>query len=116
VVPNGAASNHGIYPPSRPESNPDRREEENTEAAFLTKSTVWMHEREWRTVNYDPAPRDFPFPSDKLTVIILGFRMADAARGEVSRLAALGGLNVAVYQSRLRETEYKMQLEPIFAL
>jgi DUF2971 family protein len=98
------------YSIKRPKFDPDRSYQENAEAAILTKSIDWMYEHEWRILELSTGPATYRFPTDKLTGLILGYRMERKARDEVLELVAEGTPGLRIYESLPNDREYKMRL------
>jgi hypothetical protein len=88
-----------VYSVKRPIFDPDRSYGENAEAAVLTKSVGWMYEREWRILELYTGEGNYPFPSEKLTGLILGYRMEKKARDEVLELVAKGAPGIRIYEA-----------------
>jgi len=102
-----------VYSTKRGSFDPDREPGENAAAAILRKSIDWMYEGEWRIVEPYARPAHYTFPSDKLTGLILGYRMEKKARDEVLELVAEGAPGLPIYEALPSEREYKMRLDPL---
>jgi len=72
------------YSPHYPQLNWFRMgDEERARAAFLTKSSLWQYEREWRLVDLHSGAGLRRFPPDALTAIVLGCEMGPDAESRI---------------------------------
>jgi hypothetical protein len=67
-----------------------------------------MYEREWRIIEPSIGAANFTFPSNKLTGLILGYRMEKTDRDEVLKLVDKGATKLRIYEALPSEDKYKM--------
>lgn len=99
----------------------------NEEDFFLTKSSHWEYEAEWRmmipladatksiTVG-DESICLFEFPKDAVKSITFGAKMIEAASREIMNDVAFaeGYENVQFFQAKIHPTHYKLTLEEVW--
>lgn len=102
-----------VYSAKRGSFDPDKEPGENAAATILRKSIDWMYEHEWRIVELYAGPANYTFPSDRLTGLILGYRMEEKARDQVLELVAEGAHGLRIYEALPSEREYKMRLNSL---
>lgn len=87
---------------------------------LLNKSTVWNYENEFRLINREVVAGDdntvlLDFEPSSLTSVILGSKIdpvhKDKLELEISKFNKKHGLNIEVFESRLSETEYKIEVK-----
>lgn len=87
---------------------------------LLNKSTVWSYENEFRVVNRGNISGDkdselLEFDPSSLTSVILGTKIDQIHRKkleiEINKFNKQHGLNVEIFESRLSETEYKIEVK-----
>ncbi|MGA9822359.1 MAG: DUF2971 domain-containing protein [Desulfobaccales bacterium] len=83
--------------------------------ALLTKSNHWNYEKEWRVVNSPaeggPGPKPFHPPS--LTGVILGALISPENKHQVMELIKRYPTKLSLYQAKLNEIRFKVDIEPI---
>lgn len=91
---------------------------------FFRKSTEWSYEREWRFVRYlqeadevieaEPSPIHlYGLPPDLITGIIIGVGVEHEKRVGLMELCSAAPLeHVTVYQTRLCDKSYKLEIHP----
>ncbi len=99
-----------VYSDKRPTFDPNGTEEENVEAALLTKSADWAYEREWRIIDQHIGKANCPFPPELLTGIIFGSSISGADRQQIRKWVSERGLRVSFYNAVLNEREWKLDV------
>jgi len=79
--------------------------------SFLTKSTDWAYEEEWRLTSKEPGHIDFP--PEALLGVILGCRMSDTERQQILAWNATRHPPVKIYQTIMHEREFKLQIHNV---
>lgn len=101
-----------VYLDKRPTFNPKGTEEENVEAALLTKSPDWKYESEWRIIDQYHGKANCSFPSERLTGIVFGRRVCSADRQQIPKWVSEKGLKLRFYDAALNEREWKLDVVP----
>lgn len=87
---------------------------------LLNKAKVWNYENEFRLTNREDVSSDsntvlLDFEPSSLTTVILGSKIDPVHKQklelEISKFNEKHGLNVEVFESRLSETEYKIEVK-----
>ena len=81
---------------------------------FLTKSTHWAYEKEWRLIDFpiDGQPRygSRNFAPHALIGVILGCKMNDDCRGEILALVKQREPVPSIYQAAKKDREFALQI------
>ncbi len=95
--------------------------EMNSEDVFFTKSIHWAYEKEWRILqildnaDYKDDPIYlFKFQTAAVKEIILGDKIADSEKNNILKIINANYDYVTIYQSKIDESEYKLNFEKIF--
>lgn len=102
------------YPEEYPEVNlfdPDKRR--SVDSTLLTKAAAWKHESEWRFIDYRGTHGVRVFAPDLLTEIILGAKISATDRDAVIGWVEQSPCRPALYEARLKEREYGLDIVPI---
>ena len=86
--------------------------EEWVEAAFLTKSSRWSYEYEWRIVEPDKGPGKYIFPGELLKSVILGCMMQDENKVKIKKVLARRPHSVKLYEAKQKRGEFALELVP----
>lgn len=83
---------------------------------IYTKSAAWAHEREWRIYSGDGRNKDAPhedivFGSKELTGVILGCRMPEADRSNLSALIRRSYPDAEILQASIIDHKYEIELK-----
>jgi hypothetical protein len=116
------------YAPERPQVtlfDPDAVPEEFVlslvSSFFLTKSTEWEYEQEWRMILPVPEVPDpytamhlFPFPPTLVTGLVFGCRMPPGRKQGILELLDSGELykHVAIYEASIDEMRFAVNVSP----
>jgi len=79
--------------------------------SFLTKSTAWEYEEEWRLTSKQPG--HINFPPEMLVGVILGCRMSDTDRQQILEWNSTRHPSVKIYQAIMHEREFKLQIHDV---
>jgi hypothetical protein len=79
--------------------------------SFLTKSTDWSYEEEWRLTSKKPGHIDFP--PETLVGLILGCRMQDTEQQQILAWNARRHPPVKIYQAVMHEREFKLNIHDV---
>lgn len=92
---------------------PDRPDE--LRKAHLTKSTHWEYEQEWRILKFEDegGPGYYPFEPELLTGVILGALICKEDRELIEGWVKSYPTKVALYQAKLNERKYQVDIVPI---
>jgi hypothetical protein len=103
-----------VYQKARPNINPiHQSHEQMMERALLTKSEHWCYEREWRITRYEHGAGIYTFPPQALVGIILGAEISRENRVMVKNWALSRTEAVSLYQSRLSEKGFSVNIDPL---
>jgi hypothetical protein len=83
--------------------------------ALLTKSNHWEYEREWRILKtaHNGGPGIRNFQADLLTGVILGTLISHEHKDMILDWISKYPTRINVYQAKINETKYKLDIEPI---
>lgn len=70
-------------------------DEAKSEAGFLSKSTHWKYESEWRIINFE-GKKYLDLPSDAISVVVLGVRTSQEDREWLFEWLRLSGCSAVV--------------------
>jgi hypothetical protein len=79
--------------------------------SFLTKSTDWAYEEEWRLTSKQPGHIDFP--PETLLGLILGCKMLDTDQQQILAWNATRHPSVKIFRAIMHEREFKLQLHDL---
>ncbi len=82
---------------------------------LFTKSKHWEYEYEWRITKRQEERRleNYEFPREFLNGVILGVKISDSHREQVQSWIGKYDHYVDIFQAKLKETEYGIELEKI---
>lgn len=81
--------------------------------ALLTKAMRWEYEHEWRIIDLDNGAGPRQFPPKVLHAVILGCRIHDDDRKRMLEWCKGRSPRPILYQARVKETEYGLDIEPV---
>jgi hypothetical protein len=84
--------------------------EEAANRAFLTKSTHWKHEQEWRLVRLKITDRVLTYPPEALSGVIFGCRCPPESREEVTDWIRASGAKPILYEARQSSSNYALHI------
>lgn len=79
---------------------------------LTTKAPAWSHEKELRCIDFD-GPGERPMPSDMLTGVIFGCRIADGDKEMVRNWVRSSGQAVRFYQANQRDGSFALDIQPL---
>jgi hypothetical protein len=93
------------------------RKAENFRKALLTKSSHWAYEQEWRILKMkaEGGPGYYDFSSELLTGVIFGALMSDGQKKSVVHRIQTYPTKIALYQAKLNDSRYKLDITEISA-
>ena len=85
--------------------------------ALLTKSMHWKHEEERRILKNEQegGPGFYKFPSELLTGVIFGALMSQSDKDFLMKWIEQYSTKITIYQARLDEQKYQLNILPISA-
>ena len=99
------------YKPDRPKVNIFKRSQDVADDAFLTKSSVWEYESEYRIIGPNRKPgKVHKFPKECLTGIILGAKIDEKNKIILTDIAK-GNNSIAIKKAKLDDVLYKINIE-----
>jgi len=83
--------------------------------ALLTKSNHWDYEEEWRVIKTEPegGPGVRHFRPEVLTGVIFGALISTEDKQQIMDWISKYPTKIVLYQARIDETKYKLNIEPI---
>jgi len=97
-----------IYREEYPETAISDSEIEITNTAFLTKSSDWAYEREYRIIENINGPGLYKFPSHLLSEIIIGCQAPIELREKVIGMARNHPTKPQVFQAEIAPREFRL--------
>lgn len=93
----------------------DIGEPEEYQKALLTKSNHWEYEQEWRIIKTEGegGPGLKPFHPSSLTGVIFGALISPEDRQRLIDWIKAYPTKIALYQAKINETKYQLDIEPI---
>jgi Protein of unknown function (DUF2971) len=85
----------------------------HVETILLTKAEGWSYEREWRMVSVETGRGLWSFDPPALSGVIFGCRMEGADRAAVKAWIASGPTRPRLYEARLREQAFAVEVVPL---
>jgi len=88
---------------------------EQYQKALLTKSNHWAYEKEWRIIKIEPegGPGLHYFQPEVLTGVILGALITPEDKRKVMDWIKKYPTRINLYQAKINETKYMLDIEPI---
>ena len=84
---------------------------------LLRKSEHWIYESEWRIIvnpdNDNSGNRDYKFPEELLTGVILGCQMTEDKKKIIRDFLKNRKSYVQLYEAKKKENEIALRIEPI---
>lgn len=83
--------------------------------ALLTKSNHWEYEEEWRVIKTEPegGPGLRQFRPEILTGVIFGALISSKHKQKIMDWILKYPTKIVLYQARINETKYQLNIEPI---
>jgi hypothetical protein len=88
-------------------------DEEMDDALFLTKSSAWQHEKEWRLVDMVQPSRLLDFPKEMLTGVIFGCQMDNIYKGKIIKWIKEGELSTKLFQAKKSNNKFSLDIIPL---
>jgi len=90
-------------------------EPEEYRKLLLTKFIQWEYEKEWRIIRTpgEGGPGKYRFDAELLTGVIMGASIEPENRENILSWVKNYPTEIAIYQAKLDETEYRLNIEPI---
>jgi len=80
---------------------------------LMTKSPEWEYENEYRITKVFAARKIYQFPNDAILEIILGYKMPDAEKDEIVKLAKAKFPTAKIFESKMSLEKFKLDMIPI---
>lgn len=80
------------------------------EESLVTKASDWKYEEEKRMFDYRHPSGHRPFPPQALKGVILSARTSENDKAWVAGLIEQSGKQLQVWQAKLSETEFRLEL------
>ncbi len=83
------------------------------ESMYLSKSTKWEYEKEWRIFAFHAANTVRKFPEGLLKGVIFGCRMDEDYKVLFREWASKRSSSLQFYEARIKEKEYGFDIVPV---
>lgn len=102
-----------FYKPNRPKVNLFKRKKDAINDAFLTKSSDWKYESEYRIIGPNRQPGTaYGFPGECLVGVILGAKMKQENENILKRILRNRNNNpISIKRAQLDDIAYKINIE-----
>lgn len=82
---------------------------------FLTKSTDWKYENEWRIIDHENGSGLRKYPKELMKSVTFGLRMAQENKDKIFDWIKDRGTNVTVYEAYRHRTEFRVNRREVNA-
>jgi hypothetical protein len=102
------------YEKLRPAVNPvSQNHDEMLDHSIFTKSDHWVYEQEWRLIQYKQGAGIYRLPPEALVGVVLGAQISDVDKSDVLQWIDERSSPTKVYQARVSESKFEIEMDEI---